>query len=112
MAGTPDPDQAIVVDRKIPRCLLSSTHPAGRAKAAFFRGLGSGHRQGGVYAMRSSTMRDRRIIVSVSDTPFGKKYRRTIDDAGCAQPAGSLDMVCGDRRDRGTICCRVPGSRS
>jgi hypothetical protein len=39
-SGIPDPDQAIVEDRKIIHYLLSSTHTAGRAKALFFRGFG------------------------------------------------------------------------
>jgi hypothetical protein len=42
MAGIPDADQAIVEDRKVIHYLLSGNHPAGRAKAVFFRNFGSG----------------------------------------------------------------------
>jgi hypothetical protein len=40
MAGLPEPASAVVDDRKVRSYLLSDSHPAGRAKAAFFRRFG------------------------------------------------------------------------
>jgi hypothetical protein len=73
-SGIPDPDQAIVEDRKIIHYLLSSTHPAGRAKALFFRRFGL--RASAGQRLRDALLDHARSadIVSVSDTPFGKKY--------------------------------------
>ncbi|HYU13496.1 MAG TPA: hypothetical protein VEK82_13025, partial [Stellaceae bacterium] len=74
MAGIPNADQAIIEDRKITHYLLSSDHPAGRAKAIFFRRFG-------FQRPRSRTLRGALLeharsgaVVSVNDTQFGKKY--------------------------------------
>jgi hypothetical protein len=40
VALLPNARLAIIDNRKITAYLLAETHPAGRAKAAFFRGLG------------------------------------------------------------------------
>jgi hypothetical protein len=74
MTGIPNADQAIVERRKITEYLLSTSHPVGRAKAAFFRRFGfhipawTELRDGLLDHARSSH------IVSASDTPFGRKY--------------------------------------
>jgi hypothetical protein len=74
MAGIADPDLAIVEDRKIIHYLLSSTHPAGRAKALFFRRFGL--RASAGQRLRDALLDHARSadLISVSDTPFGKKY--------------------------------------
>src|SRR5260370_42431672 len=74
MAGIPNGDQAIVDDRKITHYLLSSDHPAGRAKAAFFRRFG--FRASTWQRLRDALLDHSRLseAVSLSDTPFGKKY--------------------------------------
>jgi hypothetical protein len=42
MTGVPTPYRPLIDDRKITHHLLSSIHPAGRAKAVFFRRFGFG----------------------------------------------------------------------
>lgn len=61
-------------DRKIIHYLLSSTHPAGRAKAAFFGRFG--FRASAGQRLRDALLDHARSadIVSVGDTPFGNKY--------------------------------------
>src|SRR5260370_40296437 len=65
---------AIIERRKITDYLLSRSHPAGRAKAAFFARFG-------FTAAEWPRLRDALLeharsapIVSAVDTPFGKKY--------------------------------------
>src|SRR6266540_606848 len=74
MAGIPDPDQATIEDRKIIHYLLSGSHPAGRAKAVFFRRFG--FRTSTWQSLRDALLDHARsaALVSASDTPFGKKY--------------------------------------
>jgi hypothetical protein len=74
MPGIANSDQAVVDERKITDYLLAAGHPAGRAKAIFFRRHG----------FRISAWRDLRdallehaasaAVVSVKDTQFGRKY--------------------------------------
>jgi hypothetical protein len=65
---------AVVDRRKITDYLLAKSHPAGRAKAAFFARFG-------FTAAAWPTLRDAILdharsapIMSIADTPFGKKY--------------------------------------
>jgi hypothetical protein len=70
----PEPGSGIVGHRKIIHYLLSSTHPAGRAKAAFFHRFG--FRASAWQSLRDALLDHARSadIVSAGDTPFGKKY--------------------------------------
>jgi|SRR6266851_2807791 len=74
MAGIPNADQAIVDDRKITHYPLSSDHPAGRAKAAFFRRFG--FRPSAWRRLRDALLAHARSanVVVINDTRFGKKY--------------------------------------
>jgi len=73
-AGLPNAQLAIIDRRKIADYLLSRSHPAGRAKAAFF--MGFGFTMAGWQRLRDAKFDHARSapIVSAVDTPFGKKY--------------------------------------
>jgi hypothetical protein len=74
MAGIPNAAQAIVEERKITEYLLSTSHPAGRAKATFFRRFG--FRISAWTALRDALLAHvaSSDIVSIRDTAFGRKY--------------------------------------
>jgi hypothetical protein len=81
----PDARLAIVDERKITYYLLSNNHPAGRAKAAFFRRFG-------FRATSWRRLRDALVdhahtaeIIAVTETEFGKKY---ILEGPLASPDG------------------------
>ena len=70
----PNAQLATTDRRKITDYLLASSHPAGRAKAAFF--MGFGFRAAAWQRLRDALLDQARSasIVSVVDTPLGKKY--------------------------------------
>jgi hypothetical protein len=70
----PAGDNAIVAERKIRGYLLSSTHPAGRHKAAWLMAFGFGPAQWSrlVEALRRHAVAHE--VVAVERTPFGTRY--------------------------------------
>jgi len=74
MARLPDAHLAIIDERKITDYLLASGHPAGRAKAAFFRSFG--FRVAEWRNLRDALLGHARSarVMAVSETEFGKKY--------------------------------------
>jgi hypothetical protein len=64
---------AIVDERKVTGYLLSDSHPAGRAKAAFLRRFGFSDADWAV--LRHALLNHARTarVVAVSETEFGKK---------------------------------------
>jgi hypothetical protein len=96
--GMPDARFAIVNERKIAYYLLSSNHPAGRAKAAFFRRFG--------FRLRSwRGLRDALLnhaytaeIVAIAETEFGTKYiTKYILSGPLTSPDGRNPNVCSVR---------------
>ena len=86
----PDAHLAVVDRRKITGYLLARSHPAGRAKAAFFQRFG-------FTAAAWPSLRDALLdharsapIISAVDTPFGKKY---ILEGALAAPDGRKPQV-------------------
>ncbi len=81
---------AIIDQRKITHYLLASEHPAGRAKAGFFRGFG----------FRRSEWRELEkallehaltaTVVALNETAFGRKY---IVDGPLRSPDGRMPQV-------------------
>jgi hypothetical protein len=70
----PRADLALIDDHKVTGYLLSNSHPAGRAKAAFFRSVGfrlSARRQ-----LRDALLEHSKTaeVVAHGDTMFGRKY--------------------------------------
>ena len=65
---------ATIERRKVTGYLLAANHPAGRAKAAFFARFG--FTTGAWQELRDALLLHARSapVVSVSDTPFGRKY--------------------------------------
>ena len=90
MIRLPGAQFAIIEERKIADYLLSSSHPAGRAKAAFFR-------RHGFTAAAWMTLRDALLdharsapVISAADTPFGRKY---ILEGALAAPDGRMPRI-------------------
>ena len=90
MTTLPDAPFAIIEERKVADYLLSSSHPAGRAKATFFR-------RHGFAAAAWTTLRDALLdharsapVVSAADTAFGKKY---ILEGSIAAPDGRAPRI-------------------
>lgn len=110
----PNAQLAIVDRRKITDYLLAGSHPAGRAKAAFFARFGFS-----VAAwprLRDALLDHARSapIVSAADTPFGKKY---ILEGSIAAPDGRNPrvravwfIVAGDTTPRFVTAYPVPGA--
>jgi hypothetical protein len=74
MTELPEAASAIVDERKIREYLLADDHPAGRAKAAFFRQFG--FRTSSWRNLRTALLahaREARVVSAVT-TEFGKKY--------------------------------------
>ncbi len=74
MTKLPNADLAIIDETKTIDYLLSSNHPAGRSKAAFFRRLG--FEEGSSQQLRDALLEHARKspVISVIETAFGKKY--------------------------------------
>lgn len=74
MSELPNAHEAIVDDGKISQYLLSTTHPAGRSKAAFF--MRYGFTPANPVALRDSLMAHANSapVVTTAATEFGTKY--------------------------------------
>jgi hypothetical protein len=70
----PNAHLAIIDDSKVRDYLLSATHPVGRAKARFFRGLGfsAGHWPWLAHALRQHA--ETGDASPVGMTPYGRKF--------------------------------------
>jgi len=86
----PNAQRAIINQRKITDYLLAKSHPAGRAKAAFFARFG--FTIAAWPKLRDALLDHARSapIVSAADTPFGKKY---ILEASLVAPDGRKPRV-------------------
>jgi hypothetical protein len=90
MPALPEAESAVIDEQKITGYLLSSTHPAGRAKAAFFIRFG-------FQPMTPETLREALLDharstrrAQVTETQFGTKY--TLDGP-MATPSGRRPRV-------------------
>lgn len=74
MNSLPNAQQGIVDERKVTSYLLSDSHPAGRAKAAFFRR--HGFRASSWEALRDALLTHGRTaeVIAKIETEFGMKY--------------------------------------
>ncbi len=90
MADLPDAQLAIVEERKIADYLLSVSHPAGRAKAAFLRRHGFTPADWTV--LRDALLSHARSVpvISAADTAFGRKY---ILEGPLAAPDGRAPRI-------------------
>jgi hypothetical protein len=86
----PNCDQAVVDERKITGYLLAVGHPAGRAKAAFFRR--HGFRSPAWEELRDMLLEHAAsaAVVSIRDTQFGRKY---IVEGRLRTPGGRSPIV-------------------
>ena len=75
MLKLPGAKQAIIDSRKLREYILSSTHPVGRFKAAYFSSLGyeSNNWQALEATLRQAVLED--DAEALEPTPFGQKYR-------------------------------------
>lgn len=86
----PQREQAFVPGEKIRDYLLSLTHPVGRAKAKFFRGLG--YDETNMDLLEAELLRIARTepVMRVDPTSFGTKYM--IEGVLAMQPAGAATI--------------------
>jgi hypothetical protein len=86
----PNEQLAVIDRRKITDYLLARSHPAGRAKAAFFASFG--FTTAAWPRLRDALLAHARStpVVSVADTPFGKKY---IVEGPLAAPDGRKPRI-------------------
>ena len=70
----PSADQAVVDPEKVRDYLLSSEHPIGRFKAAFFRALGYERDNWQILHAALIEIARSGSVESAEDTPFGGKY--------------------------------------
>ena len=70
----PNLNKAIIPPAKLTQYLLSSAHPYGRHKAAFFRRFG--FREGSWRVLASALLAhaDEHEVAGAEDTPFGTRY--------------------------------------
>jgi hypothetical protein len=110
----PNEQLAIIDQRKVADYLLARNHPAGRAKAAFFARFGFTEAEWP--RLRDALLDHMRLasIVSVADTPFGRKY---ILEGLIAAPDGRNPQVravwfiaTGDTTPRFVTAYPVPGA--
>jgi hypothetical protein len=105
VTGLPNSDLAVVEEYKITHYLLSSGHPAGRGKAAFFRRFGFS--TAAWEKLRDALLDHGRAasILDVEDTPFGNEvhFGRSLVVARRPQSANSDNLVhhWGDKADVG-----------
>ena len=76
LMSLPNPQQALISQQKITQYLLSSTHPVGRFKAAFFQALGYRleHWERLEADIRKSLLHP---AISVGRSAYGEKYTIT-----------------------------------
>lgn len=67
-------DRAIVEPRKLRDYLLSSAHPVGRFKSAFFASLGYEQNSWGVLSADLHNLVTSEDAEPIDSTPFGQKY--------------------------------------
>jgi hypothetical protein len=70
----PNADRARIPEGKLNLYLLSSIHPVGRSKAAFFRKLGFDPPEPGVLADALLALATAGRVVSIEASAFGVKY--------------------------------------
>ncbi len=77
--------EVIVPERKITEYLLSASHPVGKAKAGYFRGLGYSERNASQLKDDLAAIGITEKVTEVIDTPFGRKY---VVDGVLTTPSG------------------------
>ena len=84
-------EQSVVPARKVIDYLLSSTHPEGKTKAAFFRRFGFTTAQWEVFANALRQHAAQNDVTAVRDTPYGTSY--TVEGT-LLTPDGRNPDVC------------------
>ncbi len=91
MSTLPNLHKATIERRKITHYLLARTHPAGRAKAAFFEGFGFAHDQPEVFEAALLNHASQNPVSETIATDFGTKF---IVTGPLQTPAGVPAHVC------------------
>ena len=71
----PNPERALIDERKLRDYILSSAHPVGRFKAAFFYSLGYRRER---WEELERDLREQHLSLDVDrveETPYGRKYK-------------------------------------
>ena len=90
MSRLPKAELAVVDERKIAEYVLSTGHPFGRAKAAFFRSFG--FRLTAWEGLKAALLRhaQENEVTGSEETPFGTKY---VIDGPLHAPDGRRPMI-------------------
>jgi hypothetical protein len=86
----PNCDQAYIPTRKLDDYLLAETHPSGRLKAKFFKGLGFSKSNRNELERQLLHIAQTSPVVSVITSPYGKKF---IVDGELRTPEGTGEVV-------------------
>lgn len=90
MSTLPNADNAIADEHKICQYLLSSTHPTGRAKAAFFRQFGFSPEKWRVFQAALLEHAGSHPVARCDETEFGSKV---VVDGSLNTPSGRRPLV-------------------
>jgi hypothetical protein len=91
LARLPNADKAIIDRDKIRGYVLSSTHPVGRFKAAFFGRFGYSAEKWMEFEQRLRELILSQDVAAVEETQYGRKY---VVEGSIGTPAGkALEVV-------------------
>ena len=90
MARLPNADKAIIDGEKIRGYILSSTHPVGRFKAAFFTRFGYSAEKWMEFEQRLRELILSQDVAVVEETQYGRKY---VVEGSLESPSGEALKV-------------------
>jgi hypothetical protein len=109
----PEGHLAIIEEQKITQYLLASGHPAGRAKAVFFRRYGF---ENAAWQTLHDALLEHALsarVISMNDTEFGRKYilegRMTAPDSRKPRIRAIWFVAKGERVPRLVTAYAAPG---
>lgn len=90
MAKLPNTEKAIIDVEKLRGYVLSSVHPVGRFKAAFFQKLGYSAKNWEVFEQHLRELIRSQDITRIEETRYGQKF---IVEGTLASPAGEIVQI-------------------
>ena len=90
LARLPNAEKAIIEAKKLSGYILSSTHPVGRFKAAFFRRLGYSAENWEAFELSLRDLIITQDALELEESRYGKKY---IVEGSFAGPSGSTMQI-------------------
>lgn len=90
MTGLPNAEMAVIDAEKLRDYVLSSTHPVGRFKAAFFRRMGYSNQDWRAFENHLRELILSQGVTKVEETPYGTKY---VIEGPLVGPAGDTMQI-------------------